>query len=121
MRQMLLSLGVLTVLASPALAGNQDFKLVNKTGAQIDEVYVSRVSSKNWGKDVMGSDSLDEDASVDITFDAPDNACRWDLRVKYNDGDTAEWADLNLCNIQTITLYWIARTTPRALSPSSPP
>lgn len=106
MRRMVLSLGLLTALATPALAGNQDFKLVNKTGYQIDEVYVSAVSSKNWGKDVMGSDALEEDNSVNITFDAPANACRWDLKVKYNDGDTAEWSNLNLCNIETITLYW---------------
>ena len=106
MRRTLLFSGLLMILATPALAGNQDFKLVNKTGYQIDEVYVSRVSSKNWGKDVMGSDTLEEDNSVNITFDAPANACRWDLKVKYNDGDTAEWGNLNLCNIETITLYW---------------
>ena len=106
MRRLLLSMGLLTALASPALAGDQDFKLVNKTGYQIDEVYVSRVSSKNWGNDVMGSDALDVDASVNVTFDAPANACRWDLKVKYNDGDTAEWGNLNLCNIETVTLYW---------------
>ena len=106
MRRMVLSLGLLTVLATPALAGNQDFKLVNKTGAQIDEVYVSSAASKNWGKDVMGSDALEEDSSVNITFNAPENVCRWDLKVKYNDGDTAEWGNLNLCNIETITLYW---------------
>ena len=106
MRRMILSLGLLSILASPALAGEQDFKLVNKTGYQIDEVYVSRVSSKNWGKDVMGNDSLEADSSVNITFDAPANACRWDIKVKYNDGDTAEWPNLNLCNIETITLFW---------------
>jgi hypothetical protein len=26
--------------------------------------------------------------------------------VKYNDGDTAEWGNLNLCNISTINLFW---------------
>ena len=107
MRHALLALCLLAgVPSAPALAGNQDFKLVNKTGYQIDEVYVSRASSKSWGKDVMGSDALEEDNSVNITFDAPANVCRWDLKVKYNDGDTAEWGNLNLCNIEAITLYW---------------
>lgn len=92
--------------ALPALAGEQDFKLVNKTGYQIDEVYVSQATSKSWGRDVMGRGALAEDDSVDISFDAPANACRWDLKVKYNDGDTAEWGNLNLCNIETVTLYW---------------
>lgn len=106
MRQALLTLALLATTSWPALAGDQDFRLVNKTGYQIDEVYVSRVSTKNWGKDVMGTDALSDDATVKITFDAPANACRWDMRVKYEDGDTAEWSNLNLCNIETITLYW---------------
>lgn len=107
MRLSLSALGLLAGLAPvAAFAGNQDFKLINKTGYQIDEVYVSRVSSRNWGTDVMGTDSLEADQSVNITFNAPGNVCQWDLKVKYNDGDTSEWTNLNLCNITNITLYW---------------
>ena len=94
------------VFAPAAHAGEQDFKLINKTGYTIDEVYVSRRSSKNWGRDVMGQDSLQPNRTVTITFNAPNNVCRWDLRVKYDDDDTAEWSNLNLCNISTVTLYW---------------
>lgn len=106
MRHLLAVAALLTTFAVPAVAGEQDFKLVNKTGYQIDEVYVSRASSRSWGRDIMGRGALEEDAAVDITFDAPANACRWDLKVKYNDGDTAEWSNLNLCNIETVTLFW---------------
>lgn len=89
-----------------ARAGNQDFTLVNRTGYQIDEVYVSRVNNRNWGHDVMGRKTLSDDESVDITFDAPDRACRWDLKVVYNDGDEAVWNNLNLCNINKVSLFW---------------
>ena len=107
MRKIILAVSLLSTLGTAgALAGEQDFKLVSKTGYQIDEVYVSRVNNRNWGNDVMGRGTLEEDAAVDISFNAPDNACRWDLRVKYNDGDTAEWKNLNLCSIETVTLYW---------------
>ena len=106
MRTSLLVAAALACFASPAFAADQDFKLVNKTGYQIDEVYVSGVNNKNWGNDIMGRGTLDADAAVDITFNAPSNACRWDLMVKYNDGDTAQWNNLNLCNISTVTLYW---------------
>lgn len=92
--------------AVPALAGEQDFKLVNKTGYQIDEVYVSRATSKNWGKDMMGKDALGDGESVNLSFNAPDSVCKWDMKVKYNDGDTAEWGGLNLCSIDKVTLYW---------------
>jgi len=45
-------------LSAPARANDADFTLKNRTGYQIDEVYVSRHSSNSWGKDVMGSDAL---------------------------------------------------------------
>ncbi len=89
-----------------AQAGQQDFSLMNRTGYQIDEVYVSRSSSRNWGNDVMGDDSLEDGHIVNITFHAPDNACQWDMKVKYNDGDEATWQGLNLCNISKVTLFW---------------
>ena len=92
--------------AVPVMAANQDFKLVNKTGYQIDEVYVGPVSSNSWGEDIMGKGSLGVGEAVDITFTAPGNVCLWDMKVKYNDGDTAEWGNLNLCNINTISLFW---------------
>ena len=89
-----------------AEAGQQDFTLLNRTGYQIDEVYVSRSSSRNWGGDVMGSDALEDGRSVNITFNAPDSVCRWDMKVKYSDGDEATWNSLNLCNISKVTLFW---------------
>ena len=91
---------------SAAHAAQQDFTLHNKTGYQIDEVYVSQSSSRNWGKDIMGRDALEDGNTVDVSFNAPDNACRWDMRVKYNDGDEATWNNLNLCNISKVTLFW---------------
>ena len=66
-----------------ARAGDQDFTLLNRTGCQIGEVYVSRSSSRNWGGDIMGSDALENGRSVNITFNAPDSVCRWDMKVKY--------------------------------------
>lgn len=89
-----------------AQAGSQDFTLINRTGYQIDEVYVSRVRNRDWGHDVMGRRTLGDGRSVDITFDAPDRACRWDLKVVYNDGDEAVWNDLNLCDINKVSLFW---------------
>ena len=105
---LLLLLGA-AITPNLAHAGNQDFTLVNRTGYQIDEVYVSRTNASNWGRDVMGRDALDDGNSVDISINAPERACRWDLKVKYNDGDEAVWNDLNLCNISKVSLFWDRR------------
>ncbi len=54
----------------------------------------------------MGKGALGDGENVAITFTAPGNVCRWDMKVKYNDGDTAEWKNLNLCDISKISLFW---------------
>ncbi|MCP1551292.1 MULTISPECIES: hypothetical protein [Methylorubrum] len=103
----------LTLLATAALApsltlaqGKQDFTLVNRTGYQIDEVYVGPVSQSHWGQDVMGKDAIANGDTADITFNGGSNACKWDIKVVYNDGDESEFRGVNLCNVSRVTLFW---------------
>lgn len=93
-----------------SFANDADFTLKNKTGYQIDEVYVSTHSSSNWGRDIMGTGALAEDSSVKITFPHGNGACMFDIKVKYNiDSTTAEWGNINLCETDAISLYWDAK------------
>jgi hypothetical protein len=88
-------------------AGDQDFTLRNKTGYQIDNVYLSKPNQDSWGSDVMGRGNvLEDDASTDITFHDSARGCHWDLKVMYHDKDTASWTNLNLCEISTVTLHY---------------
>jgi hypothetical protein len=98
-------------VSGAAFASDADFKLTNKTGYQIDNVYVGASSSKSWGKDLMGKDSLDDGESVKITFPHGNNTCRFDIMVKYNDGDTAEFNRVDLCKFEVIKLYWNGKQT----------
>ncbi len=98
-------------IASPnvSLASDADFVLKNRTGYQIDEVYVSKHSSKNWGSDVMGTGALGEGEYVKIVFPHGSGACHFDIKVKYHEDDsTVEWSDVNLCEYEAISLYWDA-------------
>ena len=113
MRRSLLALACLPVLAAPALfapgsaqAADQDFSIVNRTGYQIDSVYVSPVNVRNWGEDVMGKDALADGETVNITFPNRTNTCNWDLKVKFNDGDESTWSNMNLCRISKVSLFW---------------
>lgn len=103
----------LTLLATAALApsftlaqGKQDFTLINRTGYQIDEVYVGPVNQSHWGQDVMGKDAIANGDTADITFNGGSNACKWDIKVVYNDGDESEFRGVNLCNVSKVTLFW---------------
>lgn len=88
-----------------ALAGNQDFTLVNHSGRQVDSVYVSKVRSNSWEEDVMGRDTLDAGESVDISFARGEHGCHWDLMVKYHRGGHDTWPNLDLCDVSKVVLY----------------
>lgn len=90
-----------------ANAGDQDFTLVNKTGYQIDEVYVATPASKSWGRDIMGDGVLAKNAKKMIKFRNTTTACKWQLAVKFADGTDVEWEDpLDLCTVETVTLKY---------------
>jgi hypothetical protein len=106
----LLVAALLTPVVSTAFASDADFKLKNRTGYQIDEVYVSSHSSGDWGKDIMGKDALADGEVLNVTFAHGGSACHFDIKVKYHDdGSTAEWGNVDLCQYETISLYWNAK------------
>ncbi|GMV21482.1 MAG: hypothetical protein AMXMBFR57_14310 [Acidimicrobiia bacterium] len=102
---LLLSLSTVT-FAAPQQRKNLDFTLVNKTGVDIMEVYLSPTSDDEWGSDVMGKDILENGQKVDITFSSAETECNWDLKVVDEDDDEIVWTKLNLCTANEITLMW---------------
>lgn len=100
------------VLFTPALsaAAQQDFKLTNKTGYTISEVYVSPAKASDWQEDVMGDDTLEDGQAVDISFNRASPSCVWDLKVVYDDNTSAEWSNFNLCTISNINIFYAEDT-----------
>jgi hypothetical protein len=110
-RLLLLTLFALPLLALPPAAGparaaDQDFTLINSTGYVIVSVYVSPSSSSNWGPDVLGAAVLPAGQQAAITFPEGTQGCAWDLKVTYDDNDSSEWTNVNLCSISRVTLFW---------------
>lgn len=94
------------LLPIPAVAGQQDFVLVNNTGYPIEQVYVSATSKDDWEEDVLGDDILAEDGRTNVRFSRSEDACLWDLKVVYSDGESAEWQALNLCKLSVVALSY---------------
>jgi len=46
--------GMALLATTVARAGDQDFKLVNKTGVEIHALHVAPHSSNEWGEDILG-------------------------------------------------------------------
>lgn len=104
------AMAAVLALAGPALAGDQDFTLINNTGLVVNEVYVSPSAVDDWEEDVLGQDVLGHGARTAIRFERDAEACLWDLRVVYTDGEAADWGGLNLCEISVIAIEYDART-----------
>lgn len=112
------------LVAAFALAGvssdafaqaQQDFAIVNRTGYQIDEIYVGPSSSPNWGRDLLGQNVLRNGQTFNVRFPPNTRECLFDIKVIYNDRDEAEFRQVNLCQVSRVNLFWDrARRTTRA-------
>jgi hypothetical protein len=99
-------LGGILVLASAntGVAGDQDFTVINKTGVEINALYVSPADKNNWGEDILGQDTLPDGGTADIEFDPEEEADKWDLRIEDKEGTSIVWNDLDLTEISKVTL-----------------
>lgn len=108
------ALAAILVLPAAALAGSQDFTLVNRTGLHIVEVYLSSSATDAWEEDVLGVDVLEDGASVDIHFSPKEKAKLWDLKIVDSDGDDVIWTGLQLNQISRVTLRYDKQGNPVA-------
>src|SRR5438105_1305442 len=94
--------------SSPAAsnAAAQDFTLVNATGVEIDKVFISPHDKNDWEEDILGQDTLPDGQSVDIKFHRAEKAPVWDLRIEDKQGHGIEWENLNLLEINKLTLNY---------------
>ena len=97
--------GLALLLATAAVAGEQDFILHNKTGVSIDKLYIAPHSSNDWQEDILGQDTLANGESLKIRFGRSEKAAHWDIRIEDKEGHSVEWESLNLLEISSVTLY----------------
>lgn len=97
--------------ASQALAqAQQNFALVNRTGYQINEVYVSPTAADQWGRDILGDGVMPNNQRRNITFPQRTQACMFDIRIVYADNERAERRNVNLCQVSVVTLTYSGGT-----------
>lgn len=84
----------------------QDFTVVNKTGIEIYALYVSPNNSDDWGDDILGADTLENNDELDIVFARQEKATFWDIRIEDKDGNYVVWNKFNLRKISQVTLFY---------------
>jgi hypothetical protein len=82
----------------------QNFSVVNATGHIVMTLNVSPTSESEWGPDILGAEVLRPGETGQVVFDRAEAQCNYDLRVTYNDGDTSEMRNVNLCTTSSVNL-----------------
>ena len=107
----LLAATALIVLSGVAYAqeAKQNFVLVNKTGYDLSEIYISPANANTWDEDLLanGDDEFVDGQASEINFHSGVKTCKWDLKVVYSDDDSsAIWHDIDLCTISKVTIKY---------------
>lgn len=82
----------------------QNFSILNTTGHTVMMIKVSPTSETSWGPDLLGSNVLQNGQTFEVSFDRSTTECNYDIQATYDDGDTTDMRNVNLCQVGTVTL-----------------
>lgn len=106
---MLLAIAVFafSAIAAKAQSGeNRVVRVINEASSPIYHLYVSNVDQENWGPDQLGLfESIDSDHYMTFNMDDGSGHCLFDIKAVLRDGRTAVTRRLNVCTMDTWTVY----------------
>lgn len=90
--------------APPGAAGpgNPSFNLVNRTPIRVQQVFASPSNIADWGPDHLGRAVLEPGALTGVRL--PLGACRYDLRIVFENAAVREWRGMDLCRVTNLVL-----------------
>ncbi|WP_297569162.1 hypothetical protein [uncultured Anaerovibrio sp.] len=92
-------------VSGTAMAGSQDFTLVNGTGKTITYIYLSPTSTSEWiYQDELGNNVLRPGQDIFLYFDPRDGVQYWDVKVVYENGAEDYWIGLDLYRVYSLTI-----------------
>lgn len=101
---LLVALIFTVALSGTAFAGRQDFTLVNQTGRDIVNLYITPTHSYYWNDDILGVDVLPNGDSTHITFHRSETDRYWSMMVTFSDGNDFVYEGIDLFSVSKITL-----------------
>ncbi len=87
--------------AVAAGGGDPSFQFVNRTGAQVNELYVSLTSDGSWGRDRLGQGVLPPGNAFWVTL-PQGRVCTVDIRVVYAGGRATERRGVETCSAREL-------------------
>ncbi|MCW3846450.1 hypothetical protein OF829_04305 [Sphingomonas sp. LB-2] len=114
MRNRLLAAVAALVIATPALADDWDFVLINNTVKEINLVMVAPTGTQTWQKNIVDEDAkrvTRPGARMTVHFDKG-AGCKYDLKATFADDTSLVWTGVNVCDNSYVTVKISASGTP---------
>jgi hypothetical protein len=89
--------------SSVAMAGSDDYAVINKLGMDITHLYLSPNNDDNWGEDILGRDVLEDGDECGIEFDPDDTECAYDIKIIDDKGKAWTVTNIDLCKWHKVT------------------
>jgi hypothetical protein len=87
--------------AAPASAQDRNVVLINETRHTIVEFYASNIGRDTWEEDILGQDVLPVGQSVNINIHDGTEACLYDFKAVFDDGEELVRNRIDVCTIGT--------------------
>ncbi|CAN1556219.1 hypothetical protein MCELHM10_02404 [Paracoccaceae bacterium] len=98
-----LAAAFVTLIATPTLAEDLVFTLINDSSHTIVEMYVSPVGEDQWGENILMVEGVESGVSGDVTIADGLAVCDYDLRFVTEDGSEATQTQ-DLCVLADFTV-----------------
>lgn len=93
------------VFACSATAAGKNLTIINQTGVDIYQLYMSPSGSEDWEEDLLEGEVFENGTELVIEFEDIDGGL-WDLLIMDKAGNSLEWHQLDLGVISRLTLYF---------------
>jgi hypothetical protein len=105
-RLMVLSLFAFSVLGLGTMqAQDRHVSVINETSRTLVSFYASNILRPGWEEDILGFNVLAPGHSVRVNIDDGTGYCWFDLKAVFADGSEAVRYGVNVCRIETWTIY----------------
>lgn len=95
---------VAIMFGTSSVAQDMAFSLTNNSDATMVELKVGESSNENWDEDILDGESIGPGETADISVEDDLEDCEYDLQAVYDDGDTEEVFNVDLCELNDLNV-----------------
>ncbi|WP_309629545.1 hypothetical protein [Brevundimonas sp.] len=93
---------VALLFGTSAVAQDMAFSITNNSEATMVSLKVGESSNENWDEDILDGESIGPGETASISVEDELEDCEYDLQAVYDDGDTEEVFNVDLCELNDL-------------------